>query len=1059
MPTSYASYGYDPYADENAAIQDPNYVPAPPDGSAYNGADTVQAEPVYAPVEPGMYSEPVPMAPIEGAAAPPTQTVDYPAAGPGYQDAPDSTYGNQVPASAPAPAPASEYYGGAAPAPASQGYSNPDLVTTTYPGTGGGAVRSVSDGSSAQFNTGPSIGATEAYGGEGGKTANVGNSTEVTTMYPGTGQEGYRSTDSPPPPEELKESETYLGGINSAIPRADAWNPISRSLRNGAGLDNITQAPDLNERHNTAGADAYGQTGTTGTSDPYETPPRDGSMTNGADTTLPGGGGSPFDFLGQAVENFRNTDPATNRDALGNALQDLGQEAGRRTLGDGRRPSGTTLPSGQSVGRGEMPPLYPDGADTIAAMLGLDVNSKHNLLNQAQHNLAELAGEELGQTGEAIEAVAGIPGMLGRGAKELLIDTPADLLRTLPLTSREGNEADLGKVAEVVGSLGHYPRQFQTLFDELQPAWREGVEEPFQKSGAGQLLDQYWVGDTSAAGATNPIEAATSTANDANDFFDWENLQNLKGDALRLADPTSLPEGLRDQAQLRRGQLLASQGGQAVQGAVDAVDAIDPEGVGQELLARLPQPPGGAPAAKAAPVGKTLGQEPELSFGDRVGRAGADAMDDIRAIDPDNVGQDLLNALPQVSAAGQAMGQRAVDEFRSRTGQSSPPSTGIGVAAQEPSSMVAAQEGTPVVSTLQSEAQGLRDRVVQEKNRAGAVLPDSIDRAVATVAPVIQSGAQGLIDQAVGTTKSKFGLQGPERPTYLPGERITGAGVEPPALQSTADVGQRFGGGLEQFTGADGVTFNPAETLRNNNNIDDGGNIIGSMLSGMAKNGHVDADGLWTDAAASDGNINFQDVGKRAQYTDMLEFRQGAAFPTGDAVEATDADVAGSIPITGTEAPAATGSGWVDYPKKPWVNYGNSGGGGGGGYSRGGGGYSRGGGGGYSGGGGGYSGGGGGGGGFSGGGGASRDVLGPDFMSGFMDDFAFSDRFGADFPFGMGAGSGSKRTKSSGKRSKSSRTGRTSKTRKRKKSSSSSSFSSKPGTTIPSTTRKTKVTP
>jgi uncharacterized membrane protein YgcG len=170
---------------------------------------------------------------------------------------------------------------------------------------------------------------------------------------------------------------------------------------------------------------------------------------------------------------------------------------------------------------------------------------------------------------------------------------------------------------------------------------------------------------------------------------------------------------------------------------------------------------------------------------------------------------------------------------------------------------------------------------------------------------------------------------------------------------------------------------------------------------------YVDADGNWTDAAATDGHVSPEKVGRPAQPID-LRFVQRTGDASNDVREATEADVAGDTPIA-TDANSGGGSnsggnsGWVDYGSSR-----RSYDGGGGGYGGGGGGYS---------------------GGFDID--AARSVLGPDFMKDFMADFAFRDMFGADFPFGDTGSPRGSRSRTRGMKSK--RGKRTKMSRSRKK--------------------------
>jgi hypothetical protein len=213
--------------------------------------------------------------------------------------------------------------------------------------------------------------------------------------------------------------------------------------------------------------------------------------------------------------------------------------------------------------------------------------------------------------------------------------------------------------------------------------------------------------------------------------------------------------------------------------------------------------------------------------------------------------------------------------------------------------------------------------------------------------------------------------------------------------------------------------------LSSNGYIDQEGRITGQMLTDYQQDtsgdtklkeedrhpAFIDADGNWTEAAA--GFIDEGMVGTPAFWHDLTATKTKNRNSQGELRDgprdATEADIAGTIPL---EEAANSGGGSNTGGNSGWVDYGSSGGGGSrrsGGYSRGGGGSS-----------GGYSRGGGGGGGANYGydlsGGfdldAARSVLGPDFMAGFMDDFAFKDMLS-----GMSGGS-SRGMPTKGKRKK-----------------------------------------
>jgi hypothetical protein len=190
--------------------------------------------------------------------------------------------------------------------------------------------------------------------------------------------------------------------------------------------------------------------------------------------------------------------------------------------------------------------------------------------------------------------------------------------------------------------------------------------------------------------------------------------------------------------------------------------------------------------------------------------------------------------------------------------------------------------------------------------------------------------------------------------------------------------------------------------------VDREGRITGKLREEFSKEtdehpAFIDANGNWTEAAAE--IIDEGMVGTPAYWHDLLS----AKSEGGASREATAEDVAGTIPL---EEAANSGGGSNTGGNSGWVDYGSGGSSGGG--SRRSGGYSSGG---RSGG---YSGGGGGGGGANFGydlsGGfdldAARSVLGPDFMAGFMDDFAFKDMMS-----GMSGGS-SRGMPTKGKRKK-----------------------------------------
>jgi hypothetical protein len=207
--------------------------------------------------------------------------------------------------------------------------------------------------------------------------------------------------------------------------------------------------------------------------------------------------------------------------------------------------------------------------------------------------------------------------------------------------------------------------------------------------------------------------------------------------------------------------------------------------------------------------------------------------------------------------------------------------------------------------------------------------------------------------------------------------------------------------------------------------VDREGRITGKLREEFSKEtdehpAFIDANGNWTEAAAE--IIDEGMVGTPAYWHDLLS----AKSEGGASREATAEDVAGTIPL---EEAANSGGGSNTGGNSGWVDYGSGGG------SRRSGGYSSGGrSGGYSSGGrsGGSSGGGGGGGGanfgYDLGGGmdldAARSVLGPDFMAGFMDDFAFKDMMS-----GSSFGGSSKMTKKGKKRKTTSTKRKTKKTR------------------------------
>jgi hypothetical protein len=1055
MPSG--QYAYDPYADEYAAQLDPNYVPPAPqqavpmtDASSSNNGTYTAAPPSQQPtVDPGLYT--------------PDQAMQ--AAG-----------GQPV-----APAPASEYQ----PVAGGVVYDNSGPADTSYqtPANGYPINQGVPPAPGAGYS--PPVNSDSLHA-----------DPAQSYLYESAVNQ-FQQQQQPKPQGELKPQDTYLGGINPAIPRAHAWNPIVPEQRNNAGIDGLQHQPALQERHNTRGTDAFGQTGTDGTSDPHYVPPP------------PQGGGNPNTISGSAMYGAGGKHAYETPYSTGVATATPYLEDGTLTPTTNdplvQLANGSTLRS--SIGFGRSAPSRDGRRNTSGSgtlripepTADFAVPVAQDLAHQAFGNVTHPATALPVNQHVGLDRDLPVPGPLSNpdhlgGLLHAVMGNPADAV-ILPLMqqaaisamgdNRVPREDESGKfslrasenqtswkdtgspdAADALGNIFGHSWDMQTpenFSPSNLPYWHDSsTPEDIADAIAGFRNAGNWIADPSGSQNVDPnnwwdksaypwlaTAAAGIAKTENNPGYDPLNplaTGSLVGQAVAptvsdaagaskksaeaavnkaATDFSATPQGQQVSAFKDRAASAIQQSHDASQRMVDQAANLKSNvdaGVkkAQGILA------GKALAAKASgriPDMPRLDIPPELV--DFMNTPLPHIGDHVPSMDESLTGR-LLQS-------GQQVGSILAGK------NTAPP--GKGVAAQEPTPNVAPD----VLATGQSlldqarHGWGWPDTRLQQKQAKNALLQadQAIEGADAATqnwllrhgidqtkvqdaaAPVIQAAGDqaaaqgwGLVDRVIGGVKTKTdpAVYGPGRATYQPGAKITGQGVESPSSSTptmgTPDVGQRFGGTREADLQNRIVATQSA--WQADGRVDGQGNLSGQMLARAQapENRHVDANGNWTAKALADGIIVYSEaVGKKANLRDMaaLHGMDGADAPT--TREATDADLAGSG-VVATD----TGSGSND--SKPYVPYSknsNSG------YTS----HSYGGGGGRS---------------YGGGGGGSyghpqpnideaRSVLGPDFMKGFMDDFAFKDMFGADFPFGehgspAGGHTSSRKTGRKTKRSK-----------------------------------------
>jgi hypothetical protein len=917
MPPGRYAPAYDPYADEYAALQDPNYVPAAPvpmtDASTSNGG-TYSADP----------NAPLP------AAAPP---IDYQT---GYQ------------------------------APTTAGYAPVDEQPYAF------------EGSEAAY---------DQPIGNGAPPPPAGSNTLTNNPLSTSGSMPFSGSDPALPPApvaqeaspEPKENETYLGGINPLQARQEAWEPISATLRNNAGMDGIQTAPSLLERHETRGQEAFDKQGTTGTTDPYV---------------------GDYNYLAAEPESLANgllpgrtlpivdTEPFTGsvpdpRSAIGPIFEDDQTLAGLGdTLGglvDGLDEN--TLGAGVSD-------LWDHSFGGVVGGL-MDGRNPGEVVSDVQGLSTDAIGDALGSLTPQDALGIGmsvIPGIGARASRAMPKGRPVKTSVTKTLgspsqtatrspsyTGPRGERAPSAAEAEaMLIARGHDPATAKRIAEstiqvnaqrpgEVSPVQPRNqipvVDDPVSYPGPSRVPrdDAAPPGRPGTAEPVVPIEPPPIDI--AKQFAQLAKGAPRKG--IGNYEPGSMPP--------RNPSSQAAQNAQAIppRNTTPASRTID----------------GTTPASSEAVPGQVFDKSAYIR-GNATGRAAPTPS------------QQAINAARAAKGRQTVSGSNSGNSSNSTGGPTTPPNPNVGPA--------------PTPGTVTPQQPGMATRIARK-------VAGSPKKAVITAAAAAALGAEAgeRINDRINPAESAAA-----RPGQPPTQEESDATVAAGSLRTSGDLPGAWDDRAKEWQqGPAGQIYTKMQSA---GDVDTKGRITGKLLESYSNpdpNGKrgplIDANGNWLPEAES--RIKPGMVGTPAYWHDLLPAK-GAA--TGDVREATDADT----PQTVAAGEAATGSGsnW-DYgyqnggnSGRGWVNYGSGGGGGG---------RSYGGGGGYS------------GGGFSGGGGVddARSVLGPDFMAGFMDDFAFADMFGDGFPFGGSGGPGRSGKNASGRKtSRKGKFGRGTKTRRGK---------------------------
>jgi hypothetical protein len=1029
------AYAYDPYAEY--VYQDPNYVPPPPadpnaQPAGYRPPDAYETGPMPAPA---------PASPVGGEGYQPG-TAEGTAA-PAYEV-------NEYPPAATSPTPTPTEMGG--------GYYASGQTSTSYPADPG-PLTANPQAVSPPIQESPTHAPVQNY--QNDSRVNTFQQENVPPS-PGLGGGSYSggaigSAPSAPAPEQ-KPEDVYIGGANQQSGRSSSWSPIAASRRNNAGLDGLQGAPDLLERKETRGQGVLANIPQYSNENLTDDPPPVGRKNTGGSGVLdiPEAGAPTLDGvwglatgIGDAIFGG-SADTAIYDNARENTLkqQELAQLQVERgaALGDDLGFDVTNFQPPQSaVFDGIKEFLQPMG-NTANDLLGphTTLGTVFNNADTGNVMAIERLMEYLDRTPSENKENLGnwVDSVTNPYGQDL---TPESQYNPIQIAARQlGNVVPSLMGLSEADTTGGIWGNAKPTNGQLPGAIRVGQDA--LGTAGGTFMDKFLV-------PTVQQEAQELNADTFDKFVRQEHSDVSASDAVhRVGDDVQTigaVEGIKklsevdlqkelDRLELQKKIDAVDVTPEAVDGAVARANELLQIGRGKALASGF-RPPTMPPSWEEAlntplPWPDALGPMPE-----------ANGLQ-MKAME---IGKDLGSR-----ARGSLIPAQAIQKPVPKGGPRAQPE----LTRDNPANLVSKDEqgviqnlddavDLPLID-VDTQNSPSRNSVTRSDNPASLdspldeVDPDGLGQGLLAMLSQGAGQAQGKLDQASGAIEQRFpGLQKTVGDKYLDAEKQVGqAAIDAGAgvvdfVDDRLNPGPPMGGGYYQSrtsptgiapdtgpTPTRDVTVSPLERnerlanhkeqLLKAGRIDENGDLAGENLTMLTEAGHV-KDGVWQQIAADEGRIPQEYVGQKPNFLHLNDIRRARGGTSG-AREATDADVAGTDPVVSSGTASNSDSGyqkgsndWVNYPKKQWVNYGSGGGGGGryyGGRSSGGGGYSRGGG--YSGGGGSRSGGGySGGSGGSGGGAPGFDFgsmgLGPDFMAGFMDDFAFGDMLsGMDFSGG-----------------------------------------------------------
>jgi hypothetical protein len=884
------------------------------------------------------------------------------------------------------------------------------------------------------------------------------NNTFTNNPLSTTPRPGEANADPAKPP---KPEDQYIGG-NNAPPDPFALLPIEASARNAVGLDDIQANPILNKRQvqdNTlttadatgplsTGASAFTNTGTTtsglpsgpgniglpGLTERYQvdqaqldrgTQTNPGALTPSGDF-LTGFQDSAASIFGDGQVSILDTPTAPRNNGVAGGMPISGYNTGTTATGLPSGPGNIGLP-GQSerykvdqaqMDRGTQTDPGAFRGNPFDLLLPLMQGAAIGAMGDARKPQFDENGNVVNTAeGQPLLRDTPMPGpadawatLLG-GGLELNANSAGGLAFTTDPNSPE-NIAQIKGAIDRFGEAGQEDAGANEWWRTKALPWLDTAQDAISKTENNPGYDYTDPGEitTLASGAMIPsvAPAVTSVKETAKSAAGKQYTDSgLKG---RVDGAVDQAQGILDEKAAQKDQVAQILRGKGARLALD--ESAIPEGIGNLLNTPLPTLPGQGPPPMTGGIANAL------KYGEQAGK--------------------FLGEVPQ-----------AAQEALLPTSTAGSGSRGTGVASQEglsPKEMVTrsgagafAQEQlgkTDLDERFIAEGKNLVSQAGQKAGQARSAIQSTLDAtdldeqataAVQKKATGAKNDAQRFLHETTGLGSSPTPISDQFRHVREGRDaQAAAAAQEQPAQGPSARpnvAGSMFADKLDRANDWFGTEAGKVyKDLSSNGYIDQEGRITGQMLTDYQQDtsgdtklkeedrhpAFIDADGNWTEAAA--GFIDEGMVGTPAFWHDLTATKTKNRNSQGELRDgprdATEANIAGSIPL---EEAANSGGGSNTGGNSGWVNYGSGGGSRrSGGYSGGGrsGGYSRG------------SGGGSGGGanfGYDLSGGfdldAARSVLGPDFMAGFMDDFAFKDMLS-----GSSFGGSSKMTKKGKKR-------------------------------------------